>query len=253
MPSYDIIGDIAVVKFDKESKAKKVKFAKQLLERKNVNVVVEKADRIKGRLRTAKMNYLAGEKRKDTLYKENGCSFRLNVETCYFSSRLSEERKRIAGKIKKKDRVLVMFSGVAPFSIIIGKLSGCKEVVSVEISKECSKYAKENVKLNKLHNVKIIQGDVKKKLEGLGKFDKIVMARPNLKETFLKSALDVAEKGTIIYYYGFCHVNDKEKMIEKLKKEAEEFGRKIKILEVVTAGDIAPYKFRWRVEMQVAR
>jgi tRNA (guanine37-N1)-methyltransferase len=214
-------------------------------------VVVEKADRIKGRLRTAKMDYLAGEKRKDTLYKENGCRFRLNVQTCYFSSRLSEERKLVAGKIEKKDRVLVMFAGVAPFSIVIAKFSGCKEVVSVELGRECSKYAIENVKINKLENVKVIQGDVKKKLLGLGKFDKIIMARPNLKETFLKYALDVSKKGTIIYYYGFYHVDEKEKMVEKLKEEAKELGKKIIINEIVKAGDIAPYKFRWRIEIKV--
>jgi tRNA (guanine37-N1)-methyltransferase len=251
MPSYDIIGDIAVVKFGKEKKSEKIKFAKSLLQRPNVKVVVEKADRIKGRLRTAKMNHIAGERRKDTLYKENGCRFRLNVETCYFSSRLSEERKKIAEKIKKDDRVLVMFAGVAPFSIIIAKFAGCKEVVSVEISRECSKYAEQNVKINKLENVRVIQGDVKKKLAGLGTFSKIVMARPNLKETFLKSALDVSRKGTVIYYYGFSHVDNKDEMVEKLKKEAQELGRKIKIKEVVKAGDIAPYKFRWRVEISV--
>ncbi len=251
MPSYDTVGDIAIVKFGKESVKQKKTFAKQLLERKNIKVVVEKADRIKGRLRTAKMKHLAGEKRKDTLYKENRCSFRLNVETCYFSSRLSEERKRISEKIKKNDRVLVMFAGVAPFSIIIAKKTKCKEVVSVEISRECSKYAKRNVEINKLDNVQVIQGDVKKKTKGLGKFDVIVMARPNLKETFLKYGLQAAKKGSVIYYYGFCHVDEKKKMIDRLKEEAAAEKRKIKIMKVVKAGDIAPYKFRWRVEIKV--
>jgi tRNA (guanine37-N1)-methyltransferase len=251
MPRYDIIGDIAVVKFDKETLLQKKKFAKQLLKRKNIKVVVEKADRIKGRLRTAKMKHLAGEMRKDTLYKENNCRFRLNVETCYFSSRLSEERKRISERIKKNDNVLVMFAGVAPFSIVIAKKSKCSQVVSLEISRACSSYAKKNVLLNKLENVKVVQGDVKKKTSTLGKFDVIVMARPNLKETFLKYGLQASKKGTIIYYYGFSHVNDKEKMIQQLKEEAKELKEKIKILRVLKAGDIAPYKFRWRIEIKV--
>ena len=34
-------------------------------------------------------------------------------------------------------------------------------------------------------------------------------------------------------------------------REAKEFGKKIKILRVLKAGDIAPYKFRWRIEMKV--
>lgn len=251
MPSYDIIGDIAVVKFNGESKRQKKKFAEQLLKQKNIKVVLEKADRVKGRLRTAKMSHIGGEKRKETLYKENGCRFLLNVETCYFSSRLSEERKRIAEKITGKDRVLVMFSGVAPFSIVIAKVSKPREVVSVEISRECDKYARKNVVLNKVENVKVIQGDVKKKLFGLGKFDKIIMARPNLKESFLKYALKTARKGAIIYYYGFCRVDEKKGMLQELLEEARQEKRKIKIKEVVKAGDIAPYKYRYRVEIKV--
>lgn len=259
MASYDIIGDIAIVKFNKGEKKKN--FVRELLKQKNIKVVLEKADRIKGRLRTAKMNYLGGEKRKETLYKENGCKFLLNVETCYFSSRLSEERKRIAGKIKWKDRVLVMFGGVAPFSIVIAKLAKPREVVSIEISRACNIYAKKNVILNKTENVKIIQGDVKRIIKKGGlivngtlaplQFDKIVMARPNLNESFFKYALNVSRKGTIIYYYGFCHVDEKEKMLNKLLEEAKKEKRKIKIKRVTRAGDIAPYKYRYRVEIGV--
>ena len=43
MASYDIIGSIAIVKFGGEKKAQKLKFAKQLLSRKNIKTVLEKA------------------------------------------------------------------------------------------------------------------------------------------------------------------------------------------------------------------
>jgi len=38
-----------------------------------------------------------------------------------------------------------------------------------------------------------------------------------------------------------------------LKIEADKLKRKIKILRVVKAGDIAPYKFRYRVEIKVLK
>ena len=189
MPSYDIIGDIAIVKFNRESKKQKKDFAKELLDRKNIKTVLEKADRIKGRLRTAKLKFISGENKRETIHKENGCRFLLNVETCYFSPRLSEDRKYVAGKIKRNEKVLVMFGGVAPYAIAIAKLSKAKKIVSVEISRECSKYAKKNIGLNKTYSVNIIQGDVKKKLANLEKFDYIIMARPNLKETFLNKSI----------------------------------------------------------------
>lgn len=254
MPSYDFIGDIAIVKFNSsESKKEKIKFALELLKRPSIKTILEKADRIKGRLRVAKLNFIAGENKRETLYKENGCRFILNVETCYFSPRLSEDRKYVASRVRKNDRVLVMFGGVAPYAIVIAKIANPKEIVSVEISRECSKYALKNITLNKTYGIKIIQGDVKKKMEGLGKFDFIFMGRPNLKETFLKYALEAALPGTRIYYHLFCYQEELDKNIEKLEEEARKEKREIKIMNIRKTGDIAPYKFRYGVEIKVLK
>src|SRR3989344_4086299 len=190
MASYDIIGSIAIMKFKRDAKkSEKLKIAKGLLKRQNIKTILEKTERVKGRLRTFKTKFLCGEKTKQTIHKENNCKFKLNVETCYFSPRLAEERKQIAGEIKKNDKVLVMFSGIAPFPIVISKLSKAKQIVAIELSRECNKYARESLKLNKINNIELIQGDVKKVInKGRLKFDVIVMARPNLRETFLKEA-----------------------------------------------------------------
>jgi len=251
MVAYDIIGSIAIMKFGKEKRAEKLREARKLLKKKNVKTVVEKKERVKGRLRTIKTKFLAGEKTKETIHKENNCLFKLNIDECYFSPRLSEERKEIAGKIKKKDKVLVMFSGVAPFPVIIAKLTKAR-VIAVELSRACNKYAQQNVKLNKLQNIRLVQGDVKKVIKkGFGKFDKIIMPRPNLRETFLKEAFLVSKPGTMIYYYGFCKAEKLDKLIEEIYKESKKARKKIKILRIKKAGDIAPYKFRYRVEIEV--
>ena len=159
MANYDVIGNIVIVKFGREEKKKTKKFwaEKFLKEHKQVKTVLEKESKFSGRLRTQKTKYLLGEKTKEALYKENGCLFRFNVDSCYFSPRLASERKEIASQIKDNEKVLVMFGGVAPFAIVIAKLSKAKEVFSVELGRECSKYALENTKRNKLKNVYIIQ------------------------------------------------------------------------------------------------
>jgi len=252
--SYDVVGNIAILKFPQEIKLReKKKIAEELLrERKNIKTVVEKIERVKGRLRTFKTKFLAGEKTKETIHKESGCLFKLDIDKTYFSPRLSGERLEIAKKIKKKDKVLVMFAGVAPYSIVIAKISKPKRVISVEINRQASKYARENVLLNKLKNVEVLQGDVKKvvpKLAKKEKFDKIVMPRPQLKETFLKEAFKVVKKKGEIFYYDFGE--DVEKILERIKEEARKARKKIKILDIKKAGEIAPYKYRWRVDLRV--
>ena len=251
----DILGNIVILKFRKDVKvSEKKKFAEKFLkEQKNVRTVLEKTDRFKGRLRTLTTKYLAGEKTKEALYKENDCLFRFNVDTCYFSSRLSSERKEVAEKIKKSDEVLVMFGGVAPFAIVIAKMKQPKRVISVELGRECNKYAKINVKRNKLGEVvEVIQGDVRKKLPLMeNKFSKIVMARPNLKDSFLDVAFPLIKKTGIIYYYGFYHEEDVGKLKELIFSEANKAKKKIRILGIKKTGDIAPYKYRYRVDIKV--
>ncbi len=253
--TYDIIGSIAILKFKKEIKAReKKKTAEKLLkEHKNIETVLEKSEKIKGRLRVYKIKWLAGEKTRETIHNESSCKFKLDVEKCYFSPRLSGERLEVAGKIKKNDNVLVMFSGAGPYSIVIGKISKPKEVVSVELGRECCKYALENVKLNKLDNVQVIQGDVKRVVPKLArqgrKFDKIVMPRPQLKDSFLKEAFSVAKKNTEIYYYDFG--KDVSGILERIYEESRKAKKNIKVLKVKKAGEVAPYKFRWRVDLKI--
>lgn len=255
MANYDIIGNIVVVKFKKgESLAEKKKFAFNFLKKYSaVRTVLEKRERFKGRLRTQGTKYLAGEKTKEALYKENGCVFRLNVDSCYFSPRLASERLEIAKMVKKNERVLVMFGGVAPFAIVIGKIAKPFRVVSVELGRECNKYAIENVKRNKLQDiVEIVSGDVRKKVPMLNqKFDRIVMARPNLKDSFLDVAFPVVKNKGIIHYYGFYFENEEDKLIKLITEEAKKAKKKVKILKVKKAGDIGIRKFRYRADIEV--
>tara|TARA_Y100000310_G_C20555294_1_gene750192 strand:- start:376 stop:1185 length:810 start_codon:yes stop_codon:yes gene_type:complete len=254
---YDILGNVVVVKFDSEVRsAVKKKWASQFLKKhKSVRTVLEKSGKFSGRLRTLKTKHIAGEKTKEVLYKENGCLFRFNVDTCYFSSRLSTEREEIASAVKKGEKVLVMFSGIGVYGIVIGKNSKADEVSCVELSRACNKYAEENVKRNKLSGkVKIVGGDVRKKVPLLKqKFERIVMARPNLSDSFLDVAFKVIKKGGVIHYYGFYHEIEATAgvLVDLIEKEAQKAKKKVKILKVKKAGEIAPYRYRWRVDLKI--
>ena len=255
--AFDVLGNIAIVKFPKKFKlSERKKFAENLLKKqKQIKTVLEKKGKVKGRLRKIQTRHLAGIKTKEVLYKENNCIFRFNIDSTYFSPRLSNERKEITSKIKKNDEVLVMFSGVSPFSIVIAKNSKSK-VISVEINREANKYAKLNVELNKVKDdVEIVQGGVKKIAQKFAKqkrkFDVIVMPRPQLKDSFLRQAFSLSKKGTKIYYYDFCDFDEIDKVVEKIETEAKKSRKKIKILRKKVAGEIAPYKIRLRVDIKM--
>src|SRR3989338_1865195 len=94
--SYDVIGSIAIIEIPKELKKKEKIIGEAILKlRKEVKTVCKKAGIHQGKYRTQKLKIIAGEKTKETVYRENGCLMKLNVEKVYFSPRLSTERKRI--------------------------------------------------------------------------------------------------------------------------------------------------------------
>ena len=256
--SFDVFGNIAVVNFPREfSQKEKKKFSDELLgSNKSVKTVLEKSGDFKGRLRKMQTKWIAGEKTKEVLYRENGCIFRFNINETYFSPRLSNERKEISKEIKKGEKVFVMFAGVAPFSIVIAKNSEAGVVYSNELNRKANKYAEFNIKLNKLNKkVILVPGDIKRVTKKMSdkeeKFDVIVMPRPQLKDSFLGQSFMLSKKRTRIYYYDFCKFGEEEKILDKIKGEAEKLEKKIKILKVKKAGEIAPYKMRVRIDFVV--
>ncbi|MBS3090880.1 hypothetical protein J4217_00335 [Candidatus Pacearchaeota archaeon] len=262
MANYDILGNISIVKFDRKAgKKEKKRFAEKLMRQyPGVKIVLEKSGKFSGRLRTPETRFVLGEKTKEGLYKENDCSFRFNVDSCYFSSRLASERKEIASYAKKGEKVLVMFGGVAPFAIVIAKHSSAEKVISIELGRECNRYALDNIKRNKLiDKVEIIQGDVRKICPKLrkkmktekDKFERIVMARPNLKDSFLDVALPLAKKNGIIHYYGFYEENKVNDLRTLIMDEAGKAGKRIKIIRIKKAGDIGVRKFRYRADIKI--
>jgi tRNA (guanine37-N1)-methyltransferase len=211
--SYEVIGDILI--FSDFPKNKKL--AEKYLNN-HIKVITKKSKNFSGKYRLPKLKILAGEKRKTTIHIENQIKLKVNPEKAYFSSKLSSERLRIAKQVKKTEKVLVMFSGIAPFPITIYKHSKPKEIHAIEINPKAHKLAQENLKLNKIKNIYLYKGNVKKVLPKLKKFDRIVMPAPKNADQFLDLALKHLNKKGIIHLYTFAREEDFKELKNKYKK-----------------------------------
>jgi tRNA (guanine37-N1)-methyltransferase len=236
---FDTIGDIAVLEIPRELEKKKKLIAKTLLALlPYMKVAVKKKGGHVGTFRKQPVEILAGEKRKTTVHKEFGAEMAMNVETCYFSPRLANERQRIAKLVKPGENVLVMFSGIAPYPLVIAKLSQAYKVYAIEANPAAHKYAVENVKRNKLgHKIILIKGDAGKKIPKV-KFDRIVMPWPQKADEFLGSALKAAGKGVFIHFYDFQQEGEWEKAAEIVKSACRKAKKKCKILNIVECGQV---------------
>lgn len=244
--AFDIIGSIAVFNdFPKELKKKEKMIAETLLKlHSNIKTVAKKTGKYSGKYRTPKIKIIAGEKTKETIHRENATSLKLHVETCYFSTRSAAERLRVAKQVKPEEKVLVMFSGVAPFPCVIAKNSKAKIIYGIELNKEAHNYAQENIKMNKLPNIILLQGDVKKIVPKLKeKFDKILLPLPKDAEDYLNLALTKLKSKGKIYLYVFASEDD----FVIVKRSYQKRFKKVKLVE---CGKYSPGVSRICLELQ---
>ncbi len=252
--SFDVVGSIAILEVPEGLGKKQKSLAEILLKlHPRIKTVLKKEGGHTGVFRKQKMKLLAGEDSRETIHKENKVRIKVNVETVYFSARLSGERKRIAGLVKKGEKVLVMFSGAGPYVCAIAKNSQAKEIVGVEINPEGHRYAMENLLLNKIKNARLYLGDVKKVVPTLKeKFDRIVMPLPKTAGEFLPTALSASKKGTIIHFYEFLEEKDiPGKAVEKIEKACEKEKMKCKVKSWVKCGQQSPRVWRVCVDFKV--
>jgi len=225
--SYDIIGDIAVIRVPEAIEHRTEDIAEAIMEtNKHVKAVLRQVSPVLGELRLRGLRWIAGEKRTETVHKEHGCLFRVDLECCYFSPRLLYERRRIAAQVGRGEVAINMFSGVGCYSIVIAKHSGARRVYSIDVSPAAIRYQSENVRLNRVEGVvKPMLGDaaevVKKDLLGIA--DRVLLPLPEKACEYLDCAVLALRPGDCwIHYYDFVHAGRDEKPVEKLKDKISE-------------------------------
>lgn len=241
--SFDSIGTIAQLEIPDELKKKEKLIAKRVLDEfKNVKTVVKKSGITKGEFRIRPVKILAGEKTTETIHKENGIRLKLDLNKVFFTPRLSNERLRVLKQIKKNDVVADLFCGVGPYAILIAKFSKCKKVIANDLNPSAYEFLLENVKLNKVKNIKYFNKDARKfKLRA----DKVIMNIPKFSESFLKTAFRNCKKGGRVFYYCFATEEELKERIAEIKSVG-----KCRILKKIKCGDIGPRVYRWCIDFK---
>lgn len=225
--SYDITGDIAVIRLPEPLKQQSKIIAEAIMQtHKRVKTVLRQASPVSGDFRLRELEWVAGERKTETVHKEHGCLLKVDLEKCYFSPRLSYERTRIAQQVQPGEVIVNMFAGVGSYSIIIAKHSEAEKIYSIDINPVAVQYIRENVKLNKLEErVVPIQGDAKKIIkERMKNFaDRVLMPLPEKGYEYLDyAALALKPRSGWIHYYDFEHAEKGEKPIEKIESKVSE-------------------------------
>ena len=225
--SFDIVGDIAIIKMHNGNNTNAKAVANKIMSiHRSVKSVFVQDSPILGEFRVRALRLLAGENKTITRYRESGCVFAVDVGKCYFSPRLLYERSRIARLVKPDETVVNMFAGVGCFSIIIARTLDQTKIFSIDINPVAIKFMKENIKTNRVFGkVFPLLGDSKEIIETdlQGKADRVLMPLPEKALEYLPSAIcSLKKQGGWIHYYDFQHAVGNENPAEKTRLKIAE-------------------------------
>ena len=250
--SFDIIGDIAIIELPEELMSYGKAIGEAILKvHRHIKAVFAKGGKVEGEYRVRELIHLAGERKTETLHRENGIRLKLDVARVYFSPRLATERMRIFEKALPGEIILDMFAGVGPYAVLLAKKA--KLVFAVDLNPWAIRYLEENIKLNKTPNVIPILGDVRK-IAGKLEADRVIMNLPKFADRFLREAMLSVKNGGIVHYYGFGPEEDLFSEHEaKIKKVAKELGFTVGFLEKRKVRPYAPRQFNIAIDFRVLK
>jgi len=256
--SYDVIGDIILIKLPENLIKYQEEIGKSLLKaNKNIKTVCL-TQPVAGELRTRNVEVISGEKRTKTTHKEYGLTFNVDAKKTYFSPRLANERKRVANLVKPDEVVVDMFAGVAPFSIMIAKYANPKVIYAIDKNEDAVKSARQNIKRNNvLDKIEAIHADAKEICRILNqknaKADRVIMNLPFSAHMFFTSALEIINDNGTIHYYDIQKEEKIQERINELKKTAKENRVVLKNLNVRKIKTYAPREFYIGLDITVRK
>jgi len=253
-PAYEVIGDVALLEDPDLDKQTASKIAEALLRtQSNIKTVLKPLTPVIGEFRVREFEVVAGEPRTETIHREYGCRYKVDLARAYFTPRLSTERSRVLSWIKEGDIVVDMFAGVGPYSILIAKSKKPSKVLAIDKNPDAVRHLRENIDINSVKNIEAIEGDAReeaKKFAGIA--DHVIMNLPHNAFEFLDSAVFLTKPGGIIHYYGITPEKDLfESSIELIKEAAEKAGRNIEILEKRVVRSYAPHQYNICIEARI--
>lgn len=257
--AFDQVGDIVVIKIPDGLAGKKTLIAQAILANvKTAKAVFAQASAVRGDFRVRDLEFLAGENRTVTEYKEHGCRFKVDVAKAYFSPRLSTERQRIADLVGDNETIVNMFAGVGTYSIIIAKANKTCTVYSIDSNPVANELCIENARLNKVSDrVVPICADATDAIRGrlAGVADRVLMPLPERAKEFIAPAVAALKEKGVVHYFAHVRADNKKDAKELGKNDAHEAFREYKheVKETTVVREVGPRVYQIVADVEVTR
>ena len=242
---YDVIGDVAVVTLpDAVLPYREVIGRCVTEERHSIRSVCMRTAPVEGTHRTAGYTVIYGPGETETVHREYGCNYHLDVKTAFYTPRLASERHRVAEIVREGERVLVPFAGVGPFVIPAAQKSA--QVTAIDINPDACRYLRENVRENGVEDaVTVFEGDAMQLLPSCsGEYDRAIVPTPYGLNTALDEVIPLVRRGGIIHFYTFTVPEEIDLLAAKFR------GMGCVVNAIRRCGHVAPGVSRWVFDLR---
>lgn len=256
--AIDFVGDIAIIEIPPELQSHKKVIGEAILRtHKQVQTALGKAGAIEGVYRLREFEVIAGLNKTETVHREYGCVYHVDLAKAYFSPRLSHEHNRVASQVKEDETIIDMFTGVGPFSILIAKRLRTVQVYAIDANPDAIQLLKRNIFANNVERrVTPILGDVRQvvKKSLIEVADRVIMNLPEKAIEYVDVACEAMKSdGGIMHFYEFGSApkpleTTKVRLIEAVNRTDRDVKE---ILLARTVRATAPYAWQVVVDAEI--
>ena len=243
--TYDVIGDVAVISLPDLLLPYREVIGRCIAEeRRGIHSVCLRTAPVAGTPRKADYTVIYGREDTETVHREYGCTYSLDVKTIFYNPRLTFERHRVAECVRSGERVLVPFAGVGPF-VVPAAQQGAK-VTAIEMNPDVCNYLRENIRMNGVQDaVTVFEGDAMQLMLSCKEpYDRAIVPTPYGLNTALDEVIPLVRRGGIIHFYTFAVPEETDILMAKFR------GMGCVVAGMRRCGNVAPGVSRWVFDLR---
>jgi len=239
---WEKIGEVIIVKLPAELRKYREKIGERYGKILQCKTVLNDIGGISGTYREPNVEIIYGEKETETIHKENGVRFKLDLQKVMFSSGNMDERIRMATISNKNETVVDLFAGIGYFTLPMAVHSKPKKIIACEINPVSYEYLHQNTILNNVTSiVEPLLGD-SRAVAPNDVADRVIMGYIGDTHTFLSTAINCLKNhvGIVHYHDAFPNKVIPKKPMGLVEEAAEQHNREAKLLTYKQIKSYAP-------------
>jgi tRNA (guanine37-N1)-methyltransferase len=216
--AFDVVGEVVVIRLPPELEPVANRVGEALLQFVPGARVVAEDRGVHGPTRLRDLRRLAGVGGFETVHRENGLSFHVDLTRAYFSPRLAREHARVADQVGPAESIVDLCCGVGPFALTILHRRPAARAVAVDVNPSAIELVERNGRPWASGRLTALCSDVSEYLADAPRFDRAILNLPHEGARFLPALAPHLLPGSTLNFYEVVERSDASGRARELER-----------------------------------